>query len=101
MYSPVALEPPLAHFQTEVMSSRASTQSSTITYTALDPAPPNEILDAMLTSEVTLRAEDNARATSKDLRFWLVIMGLLVATFLAALDLTGKIYLLNPRSTES
>lgn len=33
--------------------------------------------------------EQEGSATPKDARFWLVIMGLLIATFLSALDLTG------------
>ena len=44
--------------------------------------------------EETIREEEedaSAHTTPpKDLRFWLIILGLLVATFLAALDLTGK-----------
>jgi hypothetical protein len=29
-------------------------------------------------------------ATPKDLRFWLIILGLLIATFISAVDMTGK-----------
>jgi MFS family permease len=39
----------------------------------------------------TIKEEDAGRSESapKDIRFWLIIMGLLVATFLSALDLTA------------
>jgi MFS family permease len=37
----------------------------------------------------TIKGEDGASATPKDIRFWLIIMSLLVATFLSALDLTA------------
>jgi hypothetical protein len=42
------------------------------------------------TIEETIQEDDSANATPKDIRFWLIIMGLLVATFISALDLTGK-----------
>jgi hypothetical protein len=54
---------------------------------AFEPTAPEE---RDMTREETIREEDGANATPKDLRFWMVILGLLVATFLSALDLTGK-----------
>jgi hypothetical protein len=43
------------------------------------------------TREATIVDEDKANTTPKDHRFWLIMLGLLVATFISALDLTGKI----------
>lgn len=37
--------------------------------------------------------EGDGGGTPKDIRFWLIILGLLVATFLSALDMTGKIFI--------
>jgi hypothetical protein len=42
------------------------------------------------TRETTIIDEDNAITIPKDHRFWLIMLGLLVATFISALDLTGK-----------
>jgi len=41
------------------------------------------------TREATIVDEDNANTTPKDHRFWLIMLGLLVATFISALDLTA------------
>lgn len=49
-------------------------------------------------AETVTDLEQDGTSSPKDLRFWLIIMGLLVATFLSALDLTGKIICL-PRSS--
>lgn len=47
-------------------------------------------------STVTMRVtEDGTASSAKNLRFWLIILGLLVATFISALDVTGKIYILS------
>jgi hypothetical protein len=48
--------------------------------------------------EETIREVEGGSTPPKDIRFWLIIMSLLVATFLSALDLTGKkvCYLLIP-----
>lgn len=42
----------------------------------------------------TIQEQEGGNGTPKDIRFWLIIVGLLVATFLSALDLTGM-YLLS------
>lgn len=45
-------------------------------------------------STETIRGEENGTASApKNLRFWLIILGLLVATFISALDVTGTIYI--------
>jgi hypothetical protein len=46
--------------------------------------------------EVTLREDSvyDGSATPKDMRFWMIITSLLIATFLSALDLTGNIHYL-------
>jgi hypothetical protein len=70
---------------------------------ALEPTAPKEHVGGEKRREETLREEDNASTTPKDLRFWLIILGLLVATFISALDLTGNNihYLLHPSLPES
>jgi hypothetical protein len=46
--------------------------------------------------EDTIREAEVVNPTPKDMRFWLVMVGLLFATFISALDLTGKcIFLFN------
>jgi hypothetical protein len=64
--------------------------------TAMEPTTQND-RDA----EETIREENGAATPPKDIRFWLIIMSLLVATFLAALDLTGTShYLLCPSAPD-
>ena len=55
--------------------------------TAMEPTTQND-RDA----EETIQEENGAGTPPKDIRFWLIILSLLVATFLAALDLTGTIH---------
>ena len=54
--------------------------------------------------EETIHGEDASSTPPKDLRFWLIIMSLLVATFLSALDLTGGnllfVSLCRPQKTD-
>ena len=52
-----------------------------------------EALGRETTREETIRGDDVANATPKDTRFWLIILGLLIATFISALDLTGKLFI--------
>jgi hypothetical protein len=52
-----------------------------------------EALGRVATREETIREDDGANATPKDIRFWLIILGLLIATFISALDLTGKSFI--------
>ena len=51
---------------------------------------PDESKSNSTASEPIARKDDGGSATPKDTRFWLIITSLLIATFLAALDLTGK-----------
>lgn len=41
--------------------------------------------------EETIREEDVIDTTPKDMRFWLIMVGLLFATFISALDMTGNV----------
>ena len=78
------------------MNSKALPPSEHGSSAAAFPSPKDRESRDM-TREETIREEDGANSTPKDLRFWMVILGLLVATFLSALDLTGKIcYNLSP-----
>jgi hypothetical protein len=43
-------------------------------------------------TETIIAKEDRTASAPKNLRFWLIILGLLVATFISAMDVTGKIY---------
>ena len=52
-----------------------------------------EALGHETTREETVQEHDSANATPKDIRFWLIILGLLIATFISALDLTGKLFI--------
>ena len=52
---------------------------------ALMPTPPKERGE-----EDTIIEHDAVNTTPKDTRFWLVMVGLLFATFISAVDLTGK-----------
>lgn len=52
-----------------------------------------EALGRVTTREETVREDDGANATPKDIRFWLIILSLLIATFISALDLTGKLFI--------
>lgn len=52
---------------------------------ALTPTPPKERGE-----EDTIIEHDAVNTTPKDTRFWLVMVGLLFATFISAVDLTGK-----------
>jgi hypothetical protein len=45
--------------------------------------------------EETIREEDVTDATPKDMRFWLIMVGLLFATFISALDMTGNVVCLS------
>jgi hypothetical protein len=67
--------------------------------TGLEASAPKEREDAR---EETIREVEGGSTPPKDMRFWLIIMSLLVATFLSALDLTGKknYYLLIPVTPE-
>ena len=40
--------------------------------------------------DTTIREAEVVNTTPKDMRFWLVMVGLLFATFISALDLTGE-----------
>ena len=64
---------------------------------ALDPKSSKEHGE-----EDTIREEEVVHTAPKDMRFWLVMVGLLFATFISALDLTGKFVCLfdrNPSKT--
>jgi hypothetical protein len=50
--------------------------------------------------EETIR-EEVVNTTPKDMRFWLVMVSLLFATFISALDLTGKVICLFNLNTLS
>jgi hypothetical protein len=58
-----------------------------------EPTKEQEALGRVTTREETVREDDDANATPKDIRFWLIILGLLIATFISALDLTGKLFI--------
>jgi hypothetical protein len=46
-------------------------------------------------TETIIAEEDRTASAPKNLRFWLIILGLLIATFISALDVTGKIYIIS------
>jgi hypothetical protein len=58
--------------------------------TVLEATVPKEREDDENAREETIREAEGGSTPPKDIRFWLIIMSLLVATFLSALDLTGK-----------
>ncbi|KIM79120.1 hypothetical protein PILCRDRAFT_823692 [Piloderma croceum F 1598] len=57
--------------------------------TVLEATAPKEREDDQNAREETIREVEGGSTPPKDIRFWLIIMSLLVATFLSALDLTA------------
>ena len=83
----VASDPPVSSItDTNAMSSSTQDKSAMLETTAHKEREGGENIGE---ETPTIKGEDGASATPKDIRFWLIIMSLLVATFLSALDLTG------------
>jgi len=83
---PYCPSPPTIWMDTKVMASSTQDNSPTV----LEGTAPKERGDDEKAREETIREVEGGSTPPKDIRFWLMIISLLVATFISALDLTGK-----------
>jgi hypothetical protein len=78
----------LLSVQNTVYAMQSNTQSAS--------APTLEPTSSKEHGEETIREEEAVNTNPKDSRFWLVMVGLLFATFISALDLTGRLPVVQP-----